>query len=71
MCCVVLLCADVSIMPCYDKKLEASRSEFYDGEHESRDVDCVLSTGELDEFIAKEAIDLNAFEGQQFDLSYI
>ncbi|KAH7094194.1 iron hydrogenase [Auriculariales sp. MPI-PUGE-AT-0066] len=35
----------VTVMPCFDKKLEASRDEFApDG---VRDVDCVLSTGEL------------------------
>ena len=34
----------VSIMPCYDKKLESSRKEFYNEFHQSKDVDCVLST---------------------------
>lgn len=35
----------VSVMPCYDKKLEASRPDFFDQEHQTRDVDCVLTTG--------------------------
>ena len=35
-------------MPCYDKKLEASRSDFYSSLYSTRDVDCVLTTGELD-----------------------
>lgn len=35
-------------MPCYDKKLEASRSDFYSEIHATREVDCVLTTGELD-----------------------
>ena len=35
-------------MPCYDKKLEASRSDFYSSMYSTRDVDCVLTTGELD-----------------------
>lgn len=35
----------VSVMPCYDKKLEASRPDF--AENEVRDVDCVLTTHEL------------------------
>jgi len=35
----------VTVMPCFDKKLEASRNEF--APEEVRDVDCVLSTGEL------------------------
>jgi iron only hydrogenase large subunit-like protein len=34
----------VTVMPCYDKKLEASRKDFYDDFHKTRDVDCVLST---------------------------
>ena len=34
----------VSIMPCFDKKLEASRKEFYNEFYQTRDVDCVLST---------------------------
>ena len=37
----------VTIMPCYDKKLEASREDFYNDIYRTRDVDCVLSTGEL------------------------
>ena len=38
----------VTAMPCYDKKLEASRSDFYNSVHSTRDTDCVLTTGELD-----------------------
>lgn len=38
----------VTAMPCYDKKLEASRSDFYNSVHQTRDTDCVLTTGELD-----------------------
>lgn len=34
----------VTVMPCYDKKLEASRQDFYDDLYQTRDVDCVLST---------------------------
>lgn len=33
----------VAIMPCYDKKLEASREEFFNEAIESRDVDCVIT----------------------------
>lgn len=35
----------VTVMPCYDKKLEASRSDFYDEVYKTRDVDCVITTG--------------------------
>jgi len=34
-------------MPCYDKKLEASRKDFYSDAYATRDVDCVITTGEL------------------------
>jgi iron only hydrogenase large subunit-like protein len=34
----------VCIMPCYDKKLESLRKDFYNEFHDSKDVDCVLST---------------------------
>ncbi|KAG9460752.1 hypothetical protein GDO78_019759, partial [Eleutherodactylus coqui] len=36
----------VTVMPCYDKKLEASRPDFFNEEYETRDVDCVITTGE-------------------------
>jgi iron only hydrogenase large subunit-like protein len=35
----------VTVMPCYDKKLEASREDFYNDICKTRDVDCVISTG--------------------------
>ena len=35
----------VTVMPCYDKKLEASREDFYSDLYRTRDVDCVISTG--------------------------
>ncbi len=35
----------VTVMPCYDKKLEASRQDFYSDVYSTRDVDCVITTG--------------------------
>lgn len=32
-------------MPCYDKKLEASRPDFYLSQAETREVDCVITSG--------------------------
>lgn len=32
-------------MPCFDKKLEASRSDFYLEKDETREVDCVITSG--------------------------
>jgi len=37
----------VTVMPCYDKKLEASRRDFYDDVYSTRDVDCVITTGQF------------------------
>lgn len=33
------------VAPCFDKKLEAVREEFYNSLLEARDVDCVLTSG--------------------------
>ena len=41
-------------MPCYDKKLEASRQDFYNDLYSTRDVDCVLTTGELELMIREK-----------------
>lgn len=37
----------ITVMPCYDKKLEASREDFYSEVNDSRDVDCVITSSEL------------------------
>uniref|UniRef100_A0A8C5HSU6 Iron hydrogenase small subunit domain-containing protein n=1 Tax=Gouania willdenowi TaxID=441366 RepID=A0A8C5HSU6_GOUWI len=37
----------IVIAPCFDKKLEAVREEFYNSLLETRDVDCVLTSGEI------------------------
>lgn len=34
-------------MPCYDKKLEASRKDFFDEQNNNRDVDCVITASIL------------------------
>lgn len=44
-------------MPCYDKKLEASRPDFAT-EAGNRDVDCVLTTGEVQRILDEKDIDL-------------
>lgn len=45
-------------MPCYDKKLEASRLDFYNEAYATRDVDCVLTTGELQLMMREKGFDL-------------
>lgn len=49
----------VTVMPCYDKKLEASRSDFYNELHATRDVDCVITTGELELLMREHGWDLS------------
>lgn len=49
----------VTVMPCYDKKLEASRQDFYNEQYRTRDVDCVITTGELELLLRERQWDLN------------
>lgn len=55
-----------SIMPCHDKKLEASRREFVsqdDDGTETKDVDCVLTAGEVMDLIEERNFNfVNAVE---------
>ena len=44
----------ITLMPCFDKKLEASRDDFLDQETGVKDVDCVITTLELDDMLARE-----------------
>lgn len=37
----------VTVMPCYDKKLEASREDFFSEVNNSKDVDCVITSSKL------------------------
>ncbi|NWW76455.1 NARFL factor, partial [Climacteris rufus] len=48
----------VTVMPCYDKKLEASRADFFNQEYQSRDVDCVITTGEVLKLLEQEGVSL-------------
>lgn len=36
----------ITVMPCYDKKLEAAREDFTDKQTGDRDVDCVITASE-------------------------
>lgn len=54
-------------MPCFDKKLEASRSDFFDQEYQTRDVDCVLSTVEVAQLIEDKQIDFTNLEESPVD----
>ncbi|KAJ1737588.1 Cytosolic Fe-S cluster assembly factor nar1 [Coemansia sp. Benny D160-2] len=49
----------VAVMMCYDKKLEASRNDFYNDIYRTRDVDCVITTGEFDRLLSETATSLS------------
>ncbi|KAJ1914883.1 Cytosolic Fe-S cluster assembly factor nar1 [Mycoemilia scoparia] len=57
----------VSVMPCYDKKLEASRSDFYNDMYRTRDVDCVITTGEIERMIVEAGSSVQDLDEQSFD----
>ncbi|KAK0153121.1 Cytosolic Fe-S cluster assembly factor NARFL [Merluccius polli] len=57
----------VAVMPCYDKKLEASRPDFYLEEEESREVDLVITSGEVLSMLEQEKVILNEVEMAPLD----
>ncbi|RVE69490.1 hypothetical protein OJAV_G00078230 [Oryzias javanicus] len=52
----------VAVMPCFDKKLEASRSDFYMNKAETREVDCVITSGEVQKMLEEHNISLKDVE---------
>lgn len=55
-------------MPCYDKKLEASRQDFFNDVYSTRDVDCVITTGELELMMREKGFDLSVpVDGEDLD----
>ncbi|XP_020032656.1 cytosolic iron-sulfur assembly component 3 [Castor canadensis] len=57
----------VTVMPCYDKKLEASRPDFFNQKYQTRDVDCVLTTGEVFRLLEEEGVSLSDLEPAPLD----
>ena len=57
----------VCIMPCFDKKLEASREQFYSDVFHTRDVDCVISTLEVEQMLLKDGVDLVCLPSADLD----
>lgn len=52
----------VTIMPCIDKRVEASRDEFQDSLTSVRDVDLVLTTSDFLELLQQRDVVLRSFE---------
>lgn len=57
----------ISIMPCFDKKLEASREDFFDEALNCRDIDCVITSIEIEQMLTNEGKNLGEFETESFD----
>ncbi|NXX86947.1 NARFL factor, partial [Urocolius indicus] len=60
----------VTVMPCYDKKLEASRPDFFNQEYQTRDVDCVITTGEVLKLLEQEGVSLSDVEPAPLDTMF-
>lgn len=56
----------VTLMPCFDKKLEASRSDFINNDDE-HDVDLVITTVEVEQMMVESGIDLTTLPESQLD----
>ncbi|XP_050345097.1 probable cytosolic Fe-S cluster assembly factor GL21135 [Nymphalis io] len=57
----------VTFMPCYDKKLEASREDFYSEILSCHDVDCVITAIELEQMLENSGKCLSEVEGSNLD----
>ncbi|XP_017105203.1 probable cytosolic Fe-S cluster assembly factor GF22738 [Drosophila bipectinata] len=57
----------VTVMPCYDKKLEASREDFFSEANASRDVDCVITSVEVEQMLLEVDQTLSAQEPADLD----
>jgi len=54
--------AHITVMPCFDKKLEASRSDFYNEETGSKEVDMVITPVEIEEMLEQLSINFSELE---------
>lgn len=56
-----------TVMPCYDKKLEASRDDFLVPGSKVPEVDCCLTTGEVHDLITHQGIDFMSLAESSWD----
>ncbi|XP_043940947.1 nuclear prelamin A recognition factor [Protopterus annectens] len=50
------------IAPCYDKKLEVVQQEFHNSLYSTREVDCVLTSGEILQIVEQKGVSLHELE---------
>ncbi|CAI2173369.1 1042_t:CDS:2 [Funneliformis geosporum] len=58
----------VGVMMCYDKKLEASRNDFFNQDYQTRDVDCVITSGEVVKMFEESHFDIMTSEETSLDI---
>ncbi|CAG5011537.1 unnamed protein product [Parnassius apollo] len=58
----------VTLMPCYDKKLEASREDFYSELLQCQDVDCVITAIELEQMLESSGKSLSEAPAAELEL---
>ncbi|KAJ7316094.1 hypothetical protein JRQ81_002256 [Phrynocephalus forsythii] len=57
----------IIVAPCYDKKLEALREDFYTPLYNSQDVDCVLTSGEVFQIMEQRNLTLTEIPEEALD----
>ncbi|XP_017073840.1 probable cytosolic Fe-S cluster assembly factor GE22682 [Drosophila eugracilis] len=57
----------VTVMPCFDKKLEASREDFFSKTNNSRDVDCVITSVEVEQMLTEDERTLTQYDPEDLD----
>ena len=57
----------ISLMPCFDKKLEASRDDFLNSETGIKDVDCVITTLEVEQMLQEDGQTLASLQETRLD----
>ncbi|KAK3886746.1 hypothetical protein Pcinc_009122 [Petrolisthes cinctipes] len=56
-----------TVMPCFDKKLEAARDDFYNEVYSTREVDCVITSVEVEQMLIRDDITLPSFNSSPLD----
>ncbi|KAJ8363785.1 hypothetical protein SKAU_G00126160 [Synaphobranchus kaupii] len=57
----------VTVMPCFEQKLEASRLDFFMDDADTREVDCVITSGEVLKMLEQEGLSLNEVDPAPLD----
>jgi len=57
----------LTLMPCFDKKLEASRPDFFNEKTNSHDVDLVITTVEVEQMLSEDNLNLPELDTMPLD----